>query len=341
MINVLIVDDSMVARELLIYILSSDPDIQIIGAATSGEMAIEFVKKKKPDVITMDINMGGINGFETTRLIMQSNATPIVIVSAVTDHKSVESSFHAMQAGAVAIEEKPYGPDDPDYKIKAQKLINTVKLMSEIKVVTRCTRAYQKNSINDKKLTKKPQIIAIGVSTGGPPVLQTILSKLPSDFSIPILIVQHISQGFLKGMAEWLEQTCLLPIHIASHGKLIEAGSVYMAPDDFHMGVNSDYRILLSKDKSEYGTRPSISYLFRSINKVYGGDSVAVLLTGMGEDGANELLSLKKSNAITIVQDENSCAVYGMPCAAIKLSAETYVLNPEKIAEKLIWLVKK
>lgn len=345
LINVLIVDDSLVARELLIYILNSDPEINILGIAESGEKALDFIKRHKPDVITMDVHMPGINGYETTQKIMETQPVPIITVSTAVDERSVDDSFRSMEAGALAIVEKPRGIDHPAHRQMADHLIKIVKLMSEVKVVRR--RMYPARTkpplrfSDDRNLARRPdiKIVAMGVSTGGPPVVQTILSLLPSNFAAPVLIVQHIATGFLHGMADWLGKESALPVHIAAHKDRLMSGHVYLAPDNYHMGVARD-SILLSKRKAEDCICPSVSHLFRSVSEVFKENAAGVILTGMGQDGAQELLLIKNYKGATIAQNKESCVVFGMPEAAVNLGAVQYVLPPDKIARKLIQLVR-
>lgn len=343
-IRVLVVEDSPVARELLVYILGSDPEIQVIGTANDGEEAVEAVMRKKPDVITMDIHMPIMNGLVATRRIMETHPVPIVIVSGSRNVKEVETTFQAMEAGALAVVEKPKGIGHPDYEATAKELIQTVKLMSEVKVVRRWPR-YRSDAeapvfsrpegADIKRIREEIGIIAIGASTGGPVVIQTILSSLPKDFPVPLLIVQHMTAGFVKGMAAWIGQSSGFPMHVASNGEYILPGHAYIAPDGFHMGIENGNRIALGTDGPESGLRPSVSYLFRSVANVYGRHAVGVLLTGMGKDGAEELKMMKDKGAITIVQDENSSVIFGMPKAAIELDAATYVLSSDRIAAAL------
>lgn len=342
MIKVLVVDDSPTIRELMIYILSSDDDIQIIGTANSGENAIKFIEKNKPDIITMNIEMPGMNGFETTRRIMETNPVPIVIVTELSNSQDIDKTFQAMEAGAVSVLEKPVGITDSDFYKVSKDIINRIKLMSEIKVVRR-KKVYKKVKENSSSCYKlesilaKIKIVAIGVSTGGPPVLQTIFSKLPLNIRIPILVVQHITPGFIKGLVDWLSQVTNYPIHIAVQGERPLPGHIYFAPDGFHMEIRKNGHIFLSETEKENGSRPAVSCLFRSVANYYGENSMGILLTGMGKDGAKELKLLKDKRAITVVQDKESSIIYGMPGEAVKLDAATYILSPEKIAE----LIKK
>ncbi len=213
MIKVLIVEDSKVVQEFLMHILTSDPAIQVVGIANNGEEAIEAVKQKRPDVITMDIHMPKMDGFEATRAIMETVPTPIVIVSASTSAKELASTFRAMEAGALAVVLRPPGIGHPEHETAARELIRTVKLMSEIKVVRRHPAVKQEGcspptaKMEVLKTDVQIQAIAIGASTGGPTVLQQIFSGLPQDLPVPVLMVQHIASGFTKGFAEWLSGT--------------------------------------------------------------------------------------------------------------------------------------
>lgn len=347
MIKVLVVEDSPVVREFLLHILGSDPKIVVVGTASNGEEALEAVKHQKPDVITMDIQMPKVDGFEATRRIMETHPTPIVIVSGNWDTREVTTTFRAVEAGALAIIPRPQGIGHPEHETTAKELVQTVKLMAEVKVVKRWLRPANKPTIlptpqvEAQRTLAEIQLVAMGASTGGPLVLQTILSGLPKDFSVPVLIVQHIAVGFVQGFIEWLTQSCGFPVQVATHGSPLLPGHAYVAPDGVHMGVGKGPHIVLSQDVSENGLRPSVSYLFRSVAAVCGRSAVGVLLTGMGRDGAEELKLMKDRGALTIAQDEESAVVHGMPGEAIKLDAAMYVLPPERIATALVSLANK
>ena len=347
MIKVLVVDDSPVVQELLVHILSTDPEIQVIGTADNGEEALEAVKNTKPDVITMDIHMPKANGFDATRRIMETYPTPIVIVSGSSSIQEVATTFRAVEAGALAVIPCPRGIGHPEHEATAEELLQTVKLMSEVKVVRRWPRpsttqkAPSHVQVSARRVPAEIQIVAVGASTGGPLALQTFLSQLPKDFPVPLVIVQHMARGFVQGFVEWLTQSSGFPVHVATGGEHPLPEHAYVAPDGVHMGVGIDGRIMLSTDGPENGLRPSVSYLFRSVAQVFGRKAIGILLTGMGRDGAEELKVMKDRGAITFVQDQDSAVVHGMPGAAIKLDAATYVLPPERIAIALTGLVKE
>ncbi|MBI3995170.1 MAG: chemotaxis response regulator protein-glutamate methylesterase, partial [Nitrospirae bacterium] len=289
-----------------------------------------------------------MDGLEATRRIMETHPVPIVIVSGSLDPREVTTSFRAMEAGALAVLPRPAGLGHPGHEAMAKELVQTVKLMSEVKVVKRWIRPHRQTAVGAVRepplLRQAPaeiKLIAIGASTGGPVVLQTILSRLPKDFSVPVLVVQHMVSDFIPGFVEWLDQTCPIPIHVAAHGESVLPGHAYIAPGGYQMKAETGRKVLLTRDEPENGHRPSVSYLFRSVAEAFGGRAVGVLLTGMGKDGAEELKLMKDRGAVTIAQDGESSVVHGMPGEAIKLDGAEYVLPPDKIAAVLINLVRK
>jgi two-component system chemotaxis response regulator CheB len=347
MIRVLIVEDSAVIRDFLRHILSADPEIHVIGTAADGEAALDAVQYQKPDVITMDIYMPRMNGLEATRRIMETHPTPIVIVSSSVVADEVATTFRAIEAGALAAVPRPQGLGHPEHEGTAQELVQTVKLMSEVKVVRRWPRSRSGSRLpaaqraDMLRASRAIRIVAIGASTGGPLVLQTLLAGLPKDFPIPVLIVQHMASGFIQGLAEWLTQSTGFPVRVAAADEYPLPGHAYVAPDGVHMRVGISRRIVLSQDVPKNGLRPSVSCLFQSVAQVFSCFAAGVLLTGMGKDGAGELRLLRDTGAVTMVQDKDSAVVYGMPGEAIRLGAATYVLPPERIAARLVRLADK
>lgn len=341
-VKVLIVEDSPVAARLLEYIINSDPDLKVIGCVDSGEKALIFIKTQKPDVITMDIVLPEMDGFEATRRIMESTPIPIIIVSANYKEEDVDKSFKAISVGAVEILEKPVGPRDSLFRAMSKILIQSIKNAAKIKLVTRPYYSSQNHHPSATKhfakkifLPKDLQAIAIGASLGGPKALNIIFSQLPAPFPIPIFVVQHISSGFTKGLVEWLNNQSALTIKLAEDQENIEPGYVYMAPDNYHLEVSRQRTIHLSRDPPENGLRPSVGKLFRSMAYTYRSKGLGILLTGMGHDGANELLLMKNCGAPTIAQDQDSSLVFGMPKAAISLGAAEHILPLEQIVSCL------
>lgn len=343
MINVLLVEDSPVVRDLLAYILHSDPKVRVIATAAGGEEAVAAAQRTRPDVITMDIHMPGMDGFDATRRIMQVCPTPIVIVSGSSSKEETAWAFRAIEAGALAVVGKPRGPGTPGYEESAEQLLRTVKLMSEVKVVRRWarpSRSPQRELSSSPSVPADVRLVAMGASTGGPPVLQTILSSLLGDFPAPIVVVQHMAAGFIEGFAEWLGQTCQLPVSVAKHRAELLPGHVYVAPDGREMKVSEGGTVLLVEEAPRNGIRPSVASLFRSVAEAYGATALGVLLTGMGKDGAEELKLMRQRGAVTIAQDRKSSVVYGMPGEAVRIGAAVYELSPEQIASALQGLVR-
>jgi two-component system chemotaxis response regulator CheB len=340
MINVLIAEDSTATRMFLQHILESDPDIRVIGAVVDGNAVFDFLRQSRPDVILMDVYMPGMDGLETTRRIMETQPLPIVICSATAS----ELVFRSLEAGALACIEKPLGNATSDACATAQNLLQTVKTMSEVRVVRRWRKpaGAPAPAAASAPLPAAPKVTVVGIgsSTGGPPALQTILAGLPENFPAPILVVQHIAKGFLPGMVAWLRQTTGLAVHLGADGMLPLPGQVYFAPDNSHMGLEKTGRIRLSTATAENGVRPAVGFLFRSLADVAGPNAVGVLLTGMGKDGAPELKRMKDAGAFTIAQDRATSVVHGMPGAAIALGGATHVLPIHKIAGALLACVK-
>ena len=340
MVKVLIVDDSASVRMFLRELLAADPDIEVIGTAADGDEAVGAVERLKPDVVTMDIYMPRMNGLIATRRIMETHPVPIVVVSGDLDAEEVASSFHALEAGAVTALPRPQGAGHPDHEREARSFVQTVKLMAEVKVVKRWPRGDKPGSFTPSpRQTMVPthvKAVAIGASTGGPLVLQTILAGLHGDFPAPVLIVQHMATGFIEGFAQWLNLSSALPVHIADNGEQLLPGHAYVAPDGFHMVVTEDGTFIeLKSTPPENGLRPSVSALFRSMIQAFGARAVGVLLTGMGSDGARELKRLREAGAITIAQDRESSVIHGMPGEALKLEAATHTLPPDRIVTLL------
>ena len=342
MIRVLIVDDSPVARALLKHILSSDPQIEVIGTANNGEEAIVFSENEKPDLITMDIIMPRMDGFQATRKIMEVTPVPILVVSASVKREEVEKTWRAVEAGAVGVLEKPSYADVGVPNGNAAKLVESVKVMSQVKTVRRWKKPSESGQIpspqkilQQDRPKKNLKIVAIGASTGGPQALKQILSQLPKSFKLPVLIVQHIAPGFTEGFINWMNTASALPVCMASNGEQPRPGQVYVAPDFHHMRIGRNGKISLSADEQDNGIKPSVASLFGSVAEVYGSQAIGVLLTGMGRDGATELKLMKNKGAVTIAQDKESCLVFGMPGEAVKIGAAKYSLSPDKIAEML------
>lgn len=343
-ISVLVVDDSQVARMQLVHILGGAPGIEVIGVAASGREALAFLKHRKPDVITMDLVMPDMDGFEATRRIMETSPVPIIVVTGSYSRGDVGKSFKAMEAGAVAILGKPGGGGAA---AQAAELVRTVRLMAEVKVVRRMQASSSAATHRPAAVpppssagaaASPPELVVIGASTGGPPVAEYLFSRLPPAFPVPVLLVQHMSRGFIQGFVDWLNHTSGPQVRLAEDGMTALPGTVTVAPDGCQMEVAAGGRIVLVReaDPPPGAFSPSVARLFRSAAAVYGRRAAGVLLTGMGRDGAAELKLLHDAGALTIVQDEASSVIFGMPGEAVRLGAAAHVAAPAEIVELLL-----
>ncbi len=353
MISVLVTEDSELSWNIMKAILESDPQIKVVGWAKNGRECIDQVKRLKPNVITMDIHMPVMDGYETTQYIMENMPTSILVVSALVKHDE-NMVFKLLKVGALDVIEKPkrqktnardYMSDDVVQKVKAVAKVLPIKKFHEVpeEFIHYEKQNRKKFSQIDAQLTReRKRVLVIGASTGGPPVLNYILSRIPNEFSFPILITQHIVHGFVAGLAEWLEKECLKKVKIGIDHEPIQSGRIYLAPGNYHMGVTKDGEIFLSDGVPVSGHRPSVDFLMESAALAYGEACMGVLLTGMGCDGANGLLAIKNKGGFTIAQDEKTSAIFGMPKAAFAISATRKVCSKEQIpSEVLQWDIRE
>lgn len=341
-IRVLLVDDSAIALRILEQLLDDEPEISVVGKANDGIEALELLPVVRPDVICTDYHMPRMDGLRLVERLMQEHPLPILVVSvSVQDQGNENNIFALLQAGALDVLPKPRGGVDPDYTYIKKELVHKIRVLSGIKVFQRNPDVKEDKS--QSFLSKEAQrlmatvpatLVAIGASTGGPPALQQILSELPADFPAPILCIQHISKGFLQGLVKWLDNSCALRVKIADDGEPARAGIVYLAPEDHHLTMDSR-GILHTPSVPEAAHLPSVTVTFQSLAHCCGQYVVAVLLTGMGDDGATGLRDIANAGGITIAQDEASCAVFGMPRVAIEIGAARFVLPLAEIGQRL------
>jgi two-component system chemotaxis response regulator CheB len=343
-IRVLVAEDSVTMREILVAILTSDPEITVVAQASNGAEAVELAKHLRPDLITMDVHMPILDGLAATKEIMIRAPTPILIVSSSGSAQEVDLALNAMRAGALMVVPKPENPLADNFNGRRAQFVALVKSMAAVKVVRRWDRPAAR--ARTPTVTVPPsgvpvRLVAIGASTGGPMALQLILSGLPGDFPVPIVVVPHIAEGFAPGLADWLSASSDLRVKVASAGESLATHTVYLAPDGRHMGVTRDGRVALVDAPSIGGLRPSATHLFASAAQAFGSSVAAVILTGMGSDGVEGLSAVKAAGGRVLAQDEASSVVYGMPREAVLAGAVDTILPLDAIAPCLVKLVAR
>jgi len=302
----------------------------------------------------MDVLMPRVNGLEATRQIMSSYPTPIVVVSAVN---TSPAALDALQAGALAVIEKPPARNAPDYKNRCSEITQMLKLMANVRVIRHWPLDHDHPSTNNQSSTPittaknpplasfslstgaLPAVIGIGASAGGPGALATLLGSLPADFPLPILVVQHLSSDFVPGLTEWLDRVCNLNVRLAIAGEIPMAGTVYVAPGNRHLRFGADRRLVLDSMVGGYRHCPAVDALFESMATMYRSQSLGIILTGMGDDGAAGLGLIRDNGGHTIAQDEPSSVVFGMPAAAIARGAAEVILPLSEIGIALQHMV--
>jgi len=334
--RVLLVDDSTVSRALLRHILAADPEILVAGEAVNGEEAVRMTARLAPDLVTMDVQMPVMDGFEATRHIMSETPTPIVMISAMQPDE-VAWSFRAIEAGALTVLAKPGGPESPDFKARAGALVTSVKELSKVRVITRRHSPARRARTGLQPIGPQAEVrvVAIAASTGGPAALAKIVPGLSPRFPVPVLVVQHIGSGFDRGLVDWLDSVGHIRVTMAVQGQVLEPATVYVSPHDRHLGVSRSGRILLSDDPPVAGHRPSATKLYLSVAEVYGPSAVGVILTGIGADGCEGLRVLRKAGGTILAQNRESCVVYGMPRAVVEAGLADRILAVDSVAPAL------
>ncbi len=359
-LRILIVDDSTLMRRVLRQLLESDPEIRVVGEAGDGRQALALVAELKPDLIILDVQMPVMDGVETTRQIMAYHPTPILVLTATLSNRDVDITFEMLGAGALDVMEKPLLGNPVALEQARQALVHKVRLLSRVRVVThlrgrrKCRAKPQPVegadqaeprtaplAVRRQNLVIEPKaqpdlcpVVVIGASTGGPRVVRQILTNLPADFPAAVIVVQHIADGFSAGMVEWLAQSVPLRVLLATEGMFIRPGHVLVAPDRYDLLVQPDGTIHMS-GLPLLIQRPAIDIVMQSVAAVCAERAVGVLLTGMGRDGAIGMQAIRRAGGYAIAQDGASCAIFGMPRAAIELGAIDVVLPPQQIAAEL------
>lgn len=341
-ISVLLVEDSPVALEILDRLLASSPDIKVVGKACNGKEAIDLIPKLQPKVICTDLHMKEMDGLELTKQVMANHPRPILVVSTSVQKENTNTIFELLQAGAVDVFPKPNTGLASDYEQVKRDLINKIKILSGVTVFTKRQTPPVKSpsSVNNfvfpTNTTRTIRAVAIGASTGGPQALHKIIAQLPANLPVPVICTQHISKGFLQGLVDWLDSECKVKVKIAQVGEIPTPGTVYFAPDDNHLEIDTQGKFIYGSPLPVDGHCPSVTVSFRSVAKFYGRAAMSILLTGMGKDGAAGMQAVAQAGGITIAQDEKTCVVFGMPSEAISLGVAKHVLPIQDIAPLLL-----
>jgi len=345
-IRVLIADDSSLARGLLRAFLEGEEGIEVVGEATNGRQAVELTRELRPNLVTMDLEMPVMNGMAAIEEIMCDKAVPILVVSSVAD---AQNALEAVGRGALEVVGKPdYTPEE------AADFVAKVRLLAGVSVITRMrprklaaaglaavppAPTFAPSLAMPKEgATNYVRVFAIASSTGGPQALAQILPALPADFPCPVLIAQHISDGFAGGMAEWLDGLCSLPVRLVAEGDLLQAGVIHISPSERHFSVTPTRRAALLERTARDVYRPSCDVLLNSVAEIFGRQAIGIILTGMGSDGAKGIARIRELGGTTLGQDEASSVIYGMNRVAIEAGAVQRILPVEAIAAEMMRL---
>lgn len=343
MIRVLVVDDSAVMRTFIAGVVQAQPDMEVAGVVSDPLLAIERIRRQAPDVITLDVEMPRMNGLDFLRKLMAVRPLPVLMISSLTC-EGAETTMRALELGAVDFIPKPASP--AEFEGSVPVIAEKLRAAAQARVVRRhrtiAAPAEHRPKTHAAAAGTLGTIIGIGASTGGVEALREILPQLPADFP-PALIAQHMLPGFTPAFARRLDSLCEITVKEAQDGEVPLAGVAYIAPGGRHLRVArrpASYVLRLSDDPPVNRHRPSVDTLFRSMVQAAGAKAIALLLTGMGDDGAQAMLALRNAGATTLAQDEASCVVFGMPRQAIEAGAASEVLGLADIAPRLRALVR-
>jgi two-component system chemotaxis response regulator CheB len=350
-VRVLVVDDSAFMRTALTRMIESEPDIEVVAAASCGSCALEKIAALDPDVVTLDVSMPGLDGLATLHCIMSQFPRPVLMVSAAAE-KDAETTLAALSAGAFDYVPKQMSASSLDIMHIRSDLIAKIRAAGDARkrylnsdVLSRKASKSQR-TLQDQYLNLAPEVVAMGVSTGGPGALEQILPRFPKDFSLPILVVQHMPKGFTAPLAQRLDKLCSISVREAIHGAAIEGGVAYIAPAGTHMRVCRNLptgKTILSLDRrAEHALHtPSIDVLMKSVAETFKSRSIGVIMTGMGSDGAEGMSAIFRQGGLTIGQDEASCAIYGMPRVCANLGVLSRVVPLSAIPMQIMQATRR
>lgn len=329
--RVLVCEDSRAYATALSRFLEQDDQIEVVGVVPSGEQAIAAVERLKPDLLSLDMQLPGMDGLEVVRRLMGESPLPIVILSG-TVAKGSEQAVEALAAGALEILPKERLRLDQLDDMWARAMRSRLRRLSSMRIGRSARMPASPRPGPAEDLARTAQVVGIGASTGGPPVLEAILAGLPADFPVPLLVVQHMAPGFIEGFAKWLDRKLPIPVRLAGEDDRMTPG-VWFAPDGAHLTLAHSKRFILDSE-TEAAHRPSIDVLLESLARSFGAEALGVVLTGMGKDGAEGAAAIRRVGGLAIAQDEASSVVYGMPRAVAEGGADL-VLSPAAIVEAL------
>lgn len=341
-IRVFLVEDSLVCLTILKRMLATSPDIELVGTAKHGQEALEKIPVAAPDVVCTDLEMPVMDGLALTRELMATYPRAILVVSNYVHEEHTHNIFQVLEAGAIDVFPKPRGGDESEFLLRTQELIGKIRILSGVMVFRKPgaipppSATVSTDTSASSPPTRSLAIMVIGASTGGPQALQVILQSLPADFPVPVICVQHISDGFLQGLVDWLASQCSITVTTAQPGARPESGVVYFPQEGRHLECVAGGTFRLSLGEPVEGHRPSVDVAFASVAKSYGHRAMGILLTGMGHDGAMGLERIREAGGLTIAQDESSSVVFGMPRRAIEMGAAAHVLPLTAIAGKML-----
>jgi two-component system, chemotaxis family, protein-glutamate methylesterase/glutaminase len=339
MIRVLVVDDSAFMRSAISRMLSKDSLIEVVGTAKNGQEALEKVESLKPDVVTLDIEMPVMNGIEALKLIVERHKLPVIMFSALSQ-EGAEITMEALNLGASDFITKDFSNVQLNISTRENELINKVKSVAKKKIsfLQKRMESLEKPTSMSTDRKTKHKILAIGASTGGPPALQHVLTRLPKDFPVPVVIAQHMPKLFTQSFAQRLNSISQIEVKEAENGEPLKAGTALVAPGDTHVGLKrrGNEVVVEFVNRTDYIYRPSVDHLMGSVAAIYGAQSLGIILTGMGNDGLAGIKEIKSKSGYIIAQDEETCVVYGMPKAVVNAHMADVVLPIDKISDEII-----
>lgn len=345
-VKVLIVDDSAFARSTIAGKLAADPEIEIVGQAGDGNEAVEKTKSLRPDVVTLDVVMPRMDGLAALERMMKECPTPVVMLSALTG-KGADATIKALELGAVDFFLKPSIASPVGRDESTEELVRKIKVSSQVKVSTRRREAGTAKPVaasakrSAKRASDLNRVVVIGSSTGGPQALNQVMPGIPGDIPAGIMLVQHMPAGFTKSLADRLDQLSQVEVREARTGDRMAPGVAYLAPGGYHMTVSTKGEIHLDQGPAECGVRPSVNVTMESAARAYGASCLGVVLTGMGSDGTRGAVLIKAAGGSVIVQDEETCAVYGMPASVVDAGKADRVLSLPLIADEIAQICRE